>query len=580
MRAMEPPPVVVKPDDPLVIAMLIDTSGSMEGEPIDEVKEAAIRYLETSDRTNTHVAVVSFSNDAQLLEPILLPSGNPQPLVDQMRRFEAYGGTGMALALRQAQSAFSQIGSSRNAVMLFTDGQPNRKGLTLRLARTMRSRGVVIVAIGTKQSLGNYLRNLAGDDSNVFTTRLGDFASAFDQAARAIAASSFGTTSTEQGLVVVAVVAFLLATALLAVENVWGLRGNWWRDMWWLPALSMVLGYVGGAIGENLIGGGFVSWGLVGLSCGAALGLTDIVGGGTSGPRRWLRLPLKSKRGAAFGLFGSLAGYVMFQLIYREVNLESSQGEFIALLSRAAGFAAIGFCTGLAIKIGQEMLKDAWLLGISKGFYEGKQYILGKSPVNIGRTGNNDINLLRESDISPNEGHFVLDQGRWYYSRLPEGGSSGAVTISGKAVSDKVPLFDNDSIRFGNTEFVFQRRGDSGANAREANWVLASDTKMYALPSKDRIKIGSSEKCDIVIYDSSINRIHCTLKFTEQGLSLKSSSGASTSVNDQPLSKREQRLLQQGDLIALGTIELGLIKRQREDADSANVVENDFSKYQ
>ena len=299
VQAMQPPPVEVDPNDPLVIALLIDTSSSMEGEPIAEVRDASIRFLETWDRSNTHVAVIPFNTYA-IVHPILAKEKPADPLIPELRGLEAVGGTAMLLGLQKAQEAFDSIDSSRNAVMLFTDGMPNRPGPTQRLATEMRGHGTVIVAIGSAGANYGYLEQLTGHPDNVFTTRLGDFASAFDRAAQVIAASSFGTATTSQGLTVVFVVSLFLAAAMLATENMWGLRGNWWRDMWWLPVAGGIAGYVGGLVGEYVLRLGIVTWGLVGLSCGAALGLTDLVGDQFTGLRSLLRIPPKSRRGCHF----------------------------------------------------------------------------------------------------------------------------------------------------------------------------------------------------------------------------------------------------------------------------------------
>ena len=284
----------------------------------------------------------------------------------------------MQLGLQKAQEAFDSIDSSRNAVMLFTDGMPNRPGQTQRAADRMRERGTVFVAIGTARANYGYLEQLTGHSENVFTTQLGDFANAFNRAAQVIAASSFGTATTSQGLTVVFVVSLFLAAAMLATENMWGLRGNWWRDMWWLPVAGGVVGYIGGLVGEYVLRLGIVTWGLVGLSCGAALGLTDLAGDQFTGLRSLLRIPPKSRRGAIFGLIGGLVGGIVFALFFRNVSLDSTGGELQALFSRLVGFAILGLAIGLTIKVGQELLKNTWLLGLSKGFYEGKQYILAQ----------------------------------------------------------------------------------------------------------------------------------------------------------------------------------------------------------
>ena len=558
VQAMQPPPVEVDPNDPLAIALLIDTSYSMEGEPIAEVRDASIRFLETWDRSRTHIAVIPFNTYASIVEPILTMEQPVSALIPELQQLEAAGGTAMQLGLQQAQAAFERMRSSRNAVMLFTDGIPNKPGPTQRLAEEMRRRGIVIVAIGTARADDGYLEQLTGHPENVFTTRLGDFASAFDRAAQVIAASSFGTATTSQGLTVVFVVSLFLAAAMLATENLWGLRGNWWRDMWWLPVAGGVAGYVGGLVGEYVLRLGIVTWGLVGLSCGAALGLTDLAGGQFTGLRSLLRIPPKSRRGAVFGLIGGLVGGVVFALFFRNVSLDSTGGELQALFSRLVGFAILGLAIGLAIKVGQELLKDSWLLGLSKGFYEGKQYILTKTPVSVGRSGNNDINLNQETDIGDRVGHFELAQDIWHF--VPASRDAvDAVTVDGQAVADRVHLADGSSLRFGNTEFVFQSRESPGTVSQADRWALVGDDEEFELPVQNRIQLGSDEACDIVIRDASVEGRHAVFEFSQHDLRLTAPGGGFVSVNDVAL-PRDGQSLKQGDFIMLGTVELGLVK--------------------
>ena len=260
VQAMQPPPVA----DSLTISLLIDTSGSMRGESIAEVRDASIRFLKTWDRPNTHIAVIPFSDDALIMEPILTMDDSDNPLIPKLQELEASGGTSMLSALEEAQVAFQHVGAVHNAVMLFTDGQPNKSSQTLRTAQRMKERGTMVVAIGTAGADDAFLEELAGNPENVFTTRLGDFADTFDLAAEIISEGSFGTATTSQGLVVVLVVSLFLAAAMLVAENVWGLRGRWWRDLWWLPATGGIAGYAGGMVGEYVLGLGIVTWGLVG----------------------------------------------------------------------------------------------------------------------------------------------------------------------------------------------------------------------------------------------------------------------------------------------------------------------------
>ena len=559
VQFMDPP---ADADDALAVAMVIDTSGSMDGPPIREVQSASIRFLRTWDRSQTHLAVIPFSDSAHLLRPILRPGQDAQRVTAQIEEFAAAGSTAMADGLRKAQQALNEMAAPRKAIMLFTDGEPNNTVPTLLRAEAMRRAGTVIVAVGTESADHEFLTLLVGnDEAKVFTTQLGSFAAAFTQAAQVIEASAFGTASSEQGLAVVAVVALLLAAALLIAENAWQLRGRWWRDLWWIPALGLLLGVAGGFLGQNLLRMDLAAWALVGLACGASLGLTDLAGNRSAGDGIWARVPLKSRRGALFGLAGGLAGGTLFSLFFQDSALTTTAGEMIALLARMLGFALLGFFIGLAIKIGEELFKDAWIMGTTKGFYEGKRYILSKPLVTVGRSDSHDVNLYREKDIAGDVGHFVREEGEWFFQPA---GQTVAVEINGTAVAGKTPLASSASLRFGHIDFEFHRREDPGALAQRKHWALAGDQQTFALSDRQRISIGRDPACDIALDDPSVEPRHCTLAFTRQGLCLTPAPGAFVSVNDQVLAASTPRPLAQGDLIVIGQSEFGLIATPRE----------------
>ncbi len=561
VQALKPPLLEEVDEGSLFIAMLIDVSGSMDGEPIEEVRAASIQFLQNWNRPHTHFAVVPFSSQASLLRPILAPEQDPQPLVARLQELRADGGTQMGAALYQAQAAFAASPARRHAVMLFTDGWANDPWRTRRQALALRQQGTIITAIGTQTADHRFLLRLTGNNPDrVFNTQIGDFAHAFDRAGQAIATSSFGTASTAQGLAVVAVVALFLATAFLVVENVWGMRGHWWRDVGWIPPVSLGLGFLGGAFGEWLSWSLVITWALVGLACGAALGLTDVVGGHAPA-RGWRhRIPRKARRGTLFGLAGGMVGGLIFSLLLGDADLATARGEWASLGSRLVGFALVGFFVGLAIKVGEELLKDAWLLGTVRGPYEGKRYILGKPSVSVGKAGNNDINLHRESAIHGTVGRFLKEQGAWFF--WPEVGDDGVatVTVNGVPRLDRTPLPDNTSIRFGNTEFLFRLREDPGQRALETQWALVSDTERFAIPPLQAVTIGSSVACDVVVDDASVQVQHCTLQFTSQGIRIQPMAGAEVQVNDKRLTAKQATMLHQGDLITLGAVELALIE--------------------
>ena len=549
-----------KQNAPLAIALLIDKSGSMEGEPIVEVRDAAIDFIGTLERRHTYLALIPFSDSATLLSPVLAPEQDPAILIQQIRTLYAGGGTGMVEALVLAQEAFKGIESPNNAVLLFTDGLPNDPIPTLLQAEVLRREGTVMVAVGTADSDIGFLKVLTLNETDqLFTTQLGEYAIAFEEAGQAIVASAFGTVSTSQGLIVVTIIALFLSAALLVSENVWSLRGHWWRDLWWMPPLGAALGFLGATVGENLTKFDVASWAFVGMTSGVSLGLVDLA---KSDTRSWQTLvPRKSVRGAFFGLVGGTVGGILFGLVFGNSDLQTTQGELTALVSRLSGFALLGFFIGLALKAGEELLKDVWLIGVTKGPYEGKQFILNKPKVRVGQSGNNDINLARELGLGNAIGLFTQYQGQWFCDAIAGDADESEIKVNGAGVTDQTPLSDNSIISFGGTDFLFRRRGEQGQIALTENWALVGDEVTYNLPRQKQVRIGNSTSCDVVLADPSVLSHHCTLEFSDQGVKLKGIAGAYIEINDQPLMNDSSAILQQGDLVSLGDVELGLISR-------------------
>ena len=101
------------------ILMVLDTSGSMEGEKLAQVKEAAsyvVTHLNDGDRFN----VISFSTGVRRFADNLVAAEAAAESLDYIDRLEALGGTNISLALLDA---LNQADGERPATIIFlTDG--------------------------------------------------------------------------------------------------------------------------------------------------------------------------------------------------------------------------------------------------------------------------------------------------------------------------------------------------------------------------------------------------------------------------------------------------------------------------
>lgn len=114
---IEPGEVVAKD-----VILVLDTSGSMEGEKMAQAQEAAayvISHLNPEDR----FALVSFSTGVSLYEPGLLPAGQPGDYRQYIDSLAAVGGTNISDALLEAANLVDDGDSRRPTTIIFlTDG--------------------------------------------------------------------------------------------------------------------------------------------------------------------------------------------------------------------------------------------------------------------------------------------------------------------------------------------------------------------------------------------------------------------------------------------------------------------------
>jgi len=154
---------------PLDILLVLDRSGSMEGERLRLLKEAAASFIAEVDYTTGRVGVVSFNDTAALDAPLSAQAGPPR---DAVRNLQATGNTLISVGLARARQEFQQRGraDARKVIVLFSDGIEDREegNRTLQEADQLkRTFGVEIftVAIGGASTL---MRSAAADAAHAF----------------------------------------------------------------------------------------------------------------------------------------------------------------------------------------------------------------------------------------------------------------------------------------------------------------------------------------------------------------------------------------------------------------------------
>ena len=169
------------------VALVVDTSGSMSGPPLDAARSAALGYL-TTVADDVEVGLISFAASPQVL---VAPTSDRAQVAEAVRLLEANGGTGLYDAVVLASSTLGTEGQRR--ILLLSDGEDTESVASLDSAvAAVRDGGLNLdaVALGPNQSAAPALARLAtiGGGRLVTATDAVQAATAFQEAARVFSA--------------------------------------------------------------------------------------------------------------------------------------------------------------------------------------------------------------------------------------------------------------------------------------------------------------------------------------------------------------------------------------------------------
>jgi Ca-activated chloride channel family protein len=133
---------------PLSIAVVLDTSGSMDGEKIDQAKKSVIQTIRDM-RDDDEIALVRYASDSELLQPLVRVGSVREALVSRVRAIQAGGGTNIPGGLAVGLRALEASGKGRvRRVVLVSDGLDSTRADAERMARDAFERGVTLSSMG------------------------------------------------------------------------------------------------------------------------------------------------------------------------------------------------------------------------------------------------------------------------------------------------------------------------------------------------------------------------------------------------------------------------------------------------
>lgn len=135
---------------PINLALVVDTSGSMDGEPMNDARAASLQLLEIL-RPVDRLSVIAFSSETEvLLASTPLGGADLSALRRQIGRMQARGTTDLAGGLRVGLEELVRHAEPDgiNRLVLLSDGVPNDAAPILALAQAAGERGIRITALG------------------------------------------------------------------------------------------------------------------------------------------------------------------------------------------------------------------------------------------------------------------------------------------------------------------------------------------------------------------------------------------------------------------------------------------------
>ncbi|AKU95249.1 hypothetical protein AKJ09_01913 [Labilithrix luteola] len=133
---------------PISLAVVLDTSGSMSGEKIEEAKRSVLRLL-SEMRDDDQIALVRYSDSAEIVQRLASVKEVRGSLSSRIRELTANGGTNIPSGLSEGLEALGRPDRERvRRVILVSDGLDSTRAQAEELARNAFRNGVTVSSLG------------------------------------------------------------------------------------------------------------------------------------------------------------------------------------------------------------------------------------------------------------------------------------------------------------------------------------------------------------------------------------------------------------------------------------------------
>ncbi len=140
---------------PLDVVLLLDCSGSMAGESLNQAKLASIEFLKKFDHPMGRIALVTFPGG--IMHSL---EDSVDEIITKIDRMVAYNGTPMTEGLKESMNKVLKDPYQDRVIVLLTDGAPNNPATAAEAARKAQTDGVRIIAVGVSGANAAFLKSI------------------------------------------------------------------------------------------------------------------------------------------------------------------------------------------------------------------------------------------------------------------------------------------------------------------------------------------------------------------------------------------------------------------------------------
>ena len=130
------------------LAVVLDTSGSMSGEKIEDARQSILKLLDRM-QDDDEIALIRYADASEVIQPLARVGLVRSSLQDRIRRLDVGGGTNIPGGLSGGLRALDEAARGRvKRIVLVSDGLDNTRTQAESLARSSAGNGITVSSLG------------------------------------------------------------------------------------------------------------------------------------------------------------------------------------------------------------------------------------------------------------------------------------------------------------------------------------------------------------------------------------------------------------------------------------------------